>query len=394
MYSANIRKLYLANFLLSLHFFGGVLIPFFTQWGGLTLSQVFFLETWFLVWSVILEVPTGVIADWLGRKVSLFLGALTVTIGALVYSSIPTLPVFLLGEFLFALALAFQSGADHAFIFDSLKADRREADANRIVGRSESVGLLAMTLAAPIGSIIGSNFGPRFAMMAFSLPALLGFLTLLTLKEPPRGETASESRRFLDIFKKGVAIISGRRKIQWITLDLAVVHSLSFLMIWLYQPLLMKLAVPIIWFGFIHTGLSLSQIAALHAYPKLEKIFSSRKLLSVTAVLPAIFFLVISVTKSLPLAIASMVIVTGFGLTRQPLVTIELNEMIPGAQRATVLSFVNLSRRLLRAVVMPVAGILADRSLSLAFFGIGVVLLVFFLFRTVVLSVRENPHQR
>ena len=295
---------------------------------GLTLSQVFFLETWFLVWSVILEIPTGVIADWLGRKVSLFLGALIVTLGALIYSSIPTLPIFLLGEFLFALALAFQSGADHAFIFDYLKADHRETDANRIVGKIESIGLIAMTIAAPIGSLIGASFGPRFAMMAFSLPALLGFLTLLTLKEPPRGETISESRRFLNIFKKGVSIISGRRKIQWITLDLAVVHSLSFLMIWLYQPLLMALAIPIVWFGFIHTGLALSQVAALQAYPKLEKIFSSRKLLSVTAILPAVFFLVTAITKSLPLAIASMMIVTGIGLTRQPLVTKELNEMI------------------------------------------------------------------
>lgn len=391
MYKANIPKFYLANFLLSLHFFGGVLIPFFTLWGGLTLSQVFFLETWFLVWSVILEVPTGIIADRFGRKVSLFLGALTVAVGSLVYSSIPILSVFLLGEFLFALALAFQSGADHAFIFDSLKADHREIDANHIVGKSESVGLLAMTIAAPIGSLIGGSFGPRFAMMAFSLPALLGFLTLLTLKEPPRGETISESRRFLDIFKKGIAVISGRRKIQWIALDLAVVYSLSFLMIWLYQPLLMKLAIPLVWFGFIHIGLTLSQIVALHAYPKLEKIFSSRKLLSATAILPAIFFLVIAATKSLPIAIASMVIVTGLGLTRQPLVTRELNEMIPGAQRATVLSFVNLSRRLLRAIVMPIAGLLADRSLPLAFSSIGVVLLVFFLFRTAVLSVHESP---
>lgn len=360
---------------------------------GLTLSQVFFLETWFLVWSVILEIPTGVIADWLGRKVSLFLGALIVTLGALIYSSIPTLPIFLLGEFLFALALAFQSGADHAFIFDYLKADHRETDANRIVGKIESIGLIAMTIAAPIGSLIGASFGPRFAMMAFSLPALLGFLTLLTLKEPPRGETISESRRFLNIFKKGVSIISGRRKIQWITLDLAVVHSLSFLMIWLYQPLLMALAIPIVWFGFIHTGLALSQVAALQAYPKLEKIFSSRKLLSVTAILPAIFFLVIAITKSLPLAIASMMIVTGIGLTRQPLVTKELNEMIPGAQRATVLSFVNLSRRLLRAIVMPLAGILANRSLPLTFSSIGVVLLIFFLFRTAVLRVHESPHR-
>lgn len=368
-----------------------MLIPFFTQWGGLTLSQVFFLQTWFLIWSVILEVPTGVIADWLGRKVSLFLSALIAAIGALIYSSTAALPIFLLGEFLFALALAFQSGADHAFIFDCLKADGREKEANRIVGRSESIGLFALAIAAPLGSLVGGAIGPRFAMMLFSLPALLGSIVLLTLKEPPQGDSVSESKRFVSIFKHGLAIIVGRRRIQWIALDLAAVASLSFLMIWLYQPLLTKFSVPLVWFGFIHTGLSLSQIIALNLYPRLAKAFTTRGLLSITAVLPAIFFLVAAVTTSLPLLIMSMMLVTGLGLTRQPLVAVELNNMIPAPQRATVLSFVNLSRRVIRAAIMPAIGFFADRDLSVTLFIIGTALLLFFAFRTMVINIYQKP---
>lgn len=390
MFTSNIRKSYLFNFFISFHLFSGVLIPFFVQWGGLTLTQVFLLETWFLVASVILEVPTGVIADFFGRKISLALGALIASVSALVYASYPSLPIFILGEFLFALALALHSGADHAFIFDSLKADKKSHLANKTVGRFESSGLLAMAAAAPLGSIIGGLFGPRFGMMLFSIPAILAFFVSLTFREPPRLEGKNESRRLIEIFKQGVKTITGRRRIQWIALDLAVVQSLSFLMIWLYQPLLMKFNVPIFWFGIIHAGLTLAQILAIQIYPLLEKFVSRKFILAATAAIPAVMFLVTGLSSSLFIIIPAILLIIGLGLSRQPLVSEELNNMIKSQDRATVLSFVALSRRLIRAGVSPLVGFLADRSLSFAISGLGIIMLSFFFFRTAVLHAYER----
>lgn len=42
-YSANIRKMYALRFFLSLHFIGGVLVPFFLVWGGIRYSQIMLL---------------------------------------------------------------------------------------------------------------------------------------------------------------------------------------------------------------------------------------------------------------------------------------------------------------------------------------------------------------
>ena len=72
-----------------MHFFGAVLIPFYTQWGGLSLSQAMMLNSWFMLWNVLLEIPTGTVADYLGRKVSLALGSLFGAAAALVYVSTP-----------------------------------------------------------------------------------------------------------------------------------------------------------------------------------------------------------------------------------------------------------------------------------------------------------------
>src|SRR5438128_2276948 len=81
-YRSNIWKLYLIRTLFWTHFFAAVMVPFYTQWGHLKLSTVFVVNAWFMLWNFFLEVPTGTIADFLGRKISLALGGLVAAVAA------------------------------------------------------------------------------------------------------------------------------------------------------------------------------------------------------------------------------------------------------------------------------------------------------------------------
>lgn len=367
------------------HLFGGVLVPFFTNWGGINFTQIMLIQSWYLVWSFILEIPTGAVADYLGRKQSLFLGGLVGVIAVLVYSSTPSLTIFLLAEFLFAVSIALISGADQAFLYDSLKASKQEHKIKQTLGRFESFGLIALMVSAPIGSFIGGSIGPRFAMMFTAIPWFIAFLVGLTLVEPPKGESR-ETTRYLDIVKDSFKIIKGRRKIQWIGLDLAVVYSLSFLMIWLYQPLMQNLGVNIKWFGLIAAAYSGAQILVMNIFPKIEKRLNLGKLLALTTILPGIFFIIAGTSKSLPLVIVSIILVLGLGLTRKPLITEELNMLIPSAQRATILSALTIIRRIFSAVLSPLVGNLVDWSLNSTFVIIGLTLILFSGFRHIVLA--------
>lgn len=385
MFSTNIKRAYLFKFLVQFSLVGGVLIPFFTDWGGLTLAQTLLLQSWFLVWTFLLEIPTGAVADYIGRKQSLYLGALINTIAVLVYVSTPSLPIFLLAEFMWAAALALYSGADEAFIFDSLKTEGREKEMGKTIARFESAGLTALMVSAPIGSIIGSLSGPRYSMMLGAIPLTLAFFVGLTFREPPK-EKSEESKRYIDILRKGIEIIKGRRKIQWIAIDLAVVHSLTFLMIWLYQPLLMSFGVDIAWFGIVAAAITGAQIIIMNNYHRIEKkIGGVNKLLGITALLSGLLFIIAGSAKLLPIAIVAIVLSLGFGLTRRPLVSTELNQMIPSAQRATILSTIMILRRMFSAGLNPIVGKLADWSLSYTFIIIGITLLVFSGFRQTLL---------
>src|SRR3989338_9896113 len=108
----NIKKLYIFGFLYSLSFFGAISIPFFLDWGKLNYAQIFLIQLWFSFWLFILEVPTGVIADKIGRKMTLILSGFTASLGALLYGLFPNIYLFLLAELVFAIGMALRGGAD------------------------------------------------------------------------------------------------------------------------------------------------------------------------------------------------------------------------------------------------------------------------------------------
>jgi len=179
-----LRRIYLFKFLTSLHFFAGVLIPFFTDWGGISFFEVMVLQAAFMLSIVLLEVPTGAVADFLGRKFSLALGALSLVGAALLYSAYPGFWLFLVAEFVFAGGVALLSGADEAFVYDTLRQAGRENLSKDVLGRYGSIAMLGMLVSPPIGSWIAEDVGVRYSMMAFTIPCLLATFIALTLNEP------------------------------------------------------------------------------------------------------------------------------------------------------------------------------------------------------------------
>ena len=67
-FKSNIWKMYAFRFLISMHFFSAVLIPFFLDYGNISFTKIMLLQSWFAFWSFVLEIPTGTIADYFGRK--------------------------------------------------------------------------------------------------------------------------------------------------------------------------------------------------------------------------------------------------------------------------------------------------------------------------------------
>ena len=379
--TSSIFRYYLFVFLKDFAFFSAVLIPFFTEWGHISLTQVTILQSWFMLWIFFLEIPTGAIADYFGRKISLVLGCIIIAIASLVYGSIPKFEIFLIGEFLYAMGVALISGADEALLYDSLKENGKENESKKIFGRAHSFNLLGMLISAPIGGFIASKLGLNAPLLFSSIPFLLAGVVAFTMKEPIMHQKISESKRYFDIARAGFMYFYKHKTLRLLAIDSIMVASSAYFVIWLYQLLFKSLNIPIFYFGFGHSLLVTAEILVASNFTYFEKIFGSGKsFLNFSAIITGISFIVVALFPSIFTVTLFILFAGGFGITRSELMSSYMNKFIPSEKRATVLSSISMFRRFALVIINPIIGFTADHSLGLALLILGLLPILVFLF--------------
>jgi MFS family permease len=364
-YAANIWKLKAIRLLFWMHFFAAVLIPFFTEWGGLKLSEVLFLNSWFMLWIFLLEVPTGTVADFLGRRASLMAGSVIAAAGALLYVSKPDFFVFLAAEVLFAAAFTLHSGADEALAYDSLKVSGLESGAKRTLAAMESFKLGGIVVAAIAGGFMADYFGYEAPMRFYVLPALAAFALACSLKEPPVRETGALRPGYTEILREGGRFFATNKVLLILTAELALTNALAWGLIWLFQPLLAAAGLPVAYYGVVHAAACLGQITFLNNVERMEMLLGSKQRLLTASVLTAGgAYVLLGLTDSLAAAAALIVAGFTFSLPRVVIFSAYMNRYIPSDKRATVLSVTSMCRTLAIVAVNPVIGLLADWSVA------------------------------
>lgn len=375
-WDANVRLMYLWRALTMMHFFTGALVPFFTDWGGLTLPQLFLLQAWFFLWIFLLEIPTGAVSDYLGRKESLVCASVCLTAATALYATGKGLPRYLLAEFVWAAAAAFSSGSDEAMVYDSLRAAGREKDSKAALARLATFDIGAIACAAPVGSLIAARWGLRAPMFAMLVPFSLGIVASLFLREPP-ADPGEGKRGYLEVMTRGVRYFRAHPALRALAFDSVTVWMLSFMTVWLFQPRLKELGWGVERYGFVTAAMTLGQILLLNNAERVERLFGGpRGFLRWSAVIPGLAFLALAAARSPFLAAGLFVLTTGFGMSRSVLIGNHLNKHVDSARRATVLSAVGMARQLMGVIVLPAVGLLTKASLSWTFAALGVAVLV------------------
>jgi MFS family permease len=362
-YKSNIAKMYLMNFLLNLQFFAGVFIPFFTIWAGLNYTQIFILESWFMAWIFILEIPTGAVADYFGRRVSIALSCFMNALAAVVYVSFPNFYVYLLGEFLWAIGVAFMSGAENAMIFDSLKEVKQTKKSKRVFARYGYIASIAFIIASPLGSFIAGITDLRVPMLLTAIPMVLAGIVSLTLKEPPY-KSKKERTRYINLIRKGFKLIKTNKALQILTLDASLSFFIFYFILWFYQPMAMKAGLAIVYLGFVSSGMNIYGIGLSEKIETVEKIFGKKRFLVLSFLFTGILFIIGALTNYLPLMVVIIFLIWGFRMARQAVQQHYINQYVPSNNRATVLSTISMIGRILVVIGNPIVGYLTDWSFN------------------------------
>jgi len=355
-------RYYALGFCRNLGFISAVLVPFFTDWGNLSLAQVQLLQSWFMLWIFLLEIPTGVIADRWGRKRSVVIGTIISILGMLIYGLVPRLEIFLVCELLLAFGCACMSGAREAWMYDLLTSCRRTGLADVIFARAQAWNLAGLVVAAPIGSWMAATWGMNTPMLAWGAAQFCTLFFALSL--PEKNFTKRNQQSYTTILTKSWAFIRIEPRFFWLTLNLATINISGYFVIWLYQPLLRTYHTPISTFGWYHVLLVVIQIMIMQNYPTQLRLIGSRhRYLIISALFVFIgYLLALFIPNSLGV-MGFLCLAGGFGLTRSRIGDAYLAELLPANERASLLSSSAMFGRLLLTIANPVIGYLSDHSL-------------------------------
>ena len=144
---------------------------------GLTLFEVFLANAAFSAGMVIFEVPTGVIADTLGRRASVVVGSLVLaaaTMGyvALSFAETGVIP-YMAVSVAMGLGFTFQSGAVEAWVVDAIHSVDPGRELDSVFARAQSVTAGAMLVGTIGGGVLGQ------ADLAIPFVARAGVLLIL-----------------------------------------------------------------------------------------------------------------------------------------------------------------------------------------------------------------------
>jgi len=271
--------------------------------------------------------------------------------------------------------LTLVSGSDEAFVYDTLKKAKETKRSKEVFAKLESFGLAGILTGAPLGSIIAAKLGLRMPMLLLVVPFTIAALVASTLREPKITKKAKQ-KKYITILKDGIRFFSKNKILQILTLDMVVILSVGYFMIWLYQPMLKQAGLGIAYFGIVHASFVISQILIINNYRNLENLLRSKKrLLFFTAFVTGIMFIIGGLTTYLPIVLLVIIVGGGFALSRRPLFISYMNKYIPSQKRATVLSTISMFRRLALVIANPIIGMLADWSLNCTLIILGVVAL-------------------
>lgn len=321
------------------------------------MKQIMILQSLYSLAVIILELPTGAFADYFGKKASLVFSSLFLVVGSIIYGLGLNFWHFLAAEIIFGVGTSFASGADRAFLHETLVSIDREDDFNKIEGRCRGLANIGESISSFLGGLIGS-ISLALTMFVSAIPPFLSFLTGLSFAKPKVVLEREEKTDYLQIIRESLAITRTNKKVLWLALCQASFYALVWSMSWFSQPYLQSLGVPVIYLGLIYTFFYIIVAIGSAFVVQFEKLTNSRPFLAMGFLFVLALFLLGVFPNIIFVPLLSFI--WAFKVMSRTLISARVLPLVPKDRAATILSFQSMLGRLAYAVYIPILGIAAD----------------------------------
>jgi MFS family permease len=338
---------------------------------GLSNLEAFAANAFFTAGMVAFEVPTGVVADTVGRRASYLLGTVTLTASTLLYVLLWQLGApfwaWAVASVLIGLGFTFFSGALQAWVVDALTATGFTGDMDAVFGHGQAVTGAAMLTGSVAGGFIAqqTSLGVPFVLRAVVLAVMFAVASRLMRDI---GFTPAATGRPLAAMRRvaSASIDHGWRvpAVKWLMVESLFTGGVAIYGFYALQPYLLEL------YGDPHAyliaGLSAAIVAGAQMVGgvlavRIRGLFDHRaSALIATAVGSVVTIGAMGLVESFWAVVGLAVVWALLFSATMPIRQAFLNDMIPSQQRATILSFDSLMSSAGGAWGQPVLGRAAD----------------------------------
>lgn len=344
------------------HLFGNMAfwLPIYTLFflaRTLDFSTILLLYAVDTVFQTLLEMPSGILADRIGRRPILMLGSLAQAAGYLMIAFGGSIPLYVVGMALHGTALAFVSGADSAFLYDTLAAAGREEEFKRVEGRAYMYNLLGWGGAGLLGGFVAAT-SMTAPFVLSGITSLMAFFVIATCIEPPRRTVRSSMRQ---LASEALAVLRRNGRVRAIIIFSSILFGLLLVGHKFSQPYLQMAGVDLKLFGVIYFVWLMFAAVSSNYSDRIEKRLGRALYFLALPVLAGLPFLYWGWRQSLFGAVIALTHQLVWGSLRPQMAGL-INNEVTASVRATVLSMAGLGSSLVYVLAALLIGSVADRQ--------------------------------
>ncbi len=351
---------------------------------GLSLTEIGLCESIFHLTSFICELPSGTIADRFGYQRALIGGRIAAIVSAVLMLLATNFYGYMFSFIISALSYNLQSGTIDAFMYESLASQKAVAKypkviaiVNSLIEASTAVGLAAA------GFFVHWHFGLTYWIVIAS--SLLALLPIMTVEKTIILKNKSNAPDKMAIILKSTGhILIKQKQLLRLMCFQAAFTAIGASYYFYFQTVMNARGLNGIQISLLMLLATVLDIAAVQLTPWLEKHFSSSTLINgLTACLT--LFLVSSAWQKLANLVLVYLLINILMAIIEPLFSNYYNQIIPSAQRATLLSAASMLFAISMIVCFPLIGWLIDQfGFSKTFAAIGFILCLLIFFKKIV----------
>jgi MFS family permease len=335
----NEKIYYISEFFAGMIFHMPVWVAYELQY--LSLSQLALIEAIMQGAQLVSELPTGAVADLLGKRMSVIIGRIIGIFGMLLYASSTRYTSFIVYALISGFGESFVSGAKDALIYDSLKQDNRESVYAKIASKASFIFQFSFAAAILAGGIL-SLWGYKTAIYAAIIADTAALVLSFWFKEPYIDTEKFTIPRYLRQFRQGFMELFKTPYIRDISLFYIGVGGITWSAMMIFNTsLLTTIGYTTFQIGIIVAIIRLFNSSVLFGALNLKSIVTKKRVyllfpaLMILCYLPGVYL-----TKSL--AIVAIAVSIFVSASRWVILGSYVNEHYESKNRATALSTLSM----------------------------------------------------